>query len=1059
MGADIRQQEAIETTGTNILVSASAGAGKTRVLVERLIKRCLKDHVSLDEVLAVTFTEAAAGEMKNRVAQRLQEELASCTDPQMRTYLEDQLVLLDSAWITTIDSFCLKIIEKYYNVIGLDPAVTSNILDEGTRTALLRSAFEHAMAVYNEQHHEQLLNCLVFSSPRSENYDALFDAVCAVITHADNSPDPAQWLNSARASCTAPKTLKEINPQILHYFFLHILSELDAIRALTEKARSYCEDSDKLKGKEEQFDAVLNRLLLLRDCVEKHDYELFRSRFKDFADTAVLPPDSKNKPYTNTRTAWQNKIKAVGFSLYPKDVLLQDMADLAPIADTIITLAAETRTNFAALKLEQTGMDFADMERFAWEILTRNDNAVAGLFRAKLKEVMVDEFQDTSVLQNQIIDTLSAPGTVFRVGDVKQSIYRFRQAKPSLMRSLMHDENTRRIVLEHNYRSKENIVEFCNLLFRRLMNIEGCEDRYDEQDTVTIGNPKAQKLAEPDPVKFVLIDTERDETGEDGEEKISAKTVKAEWIASMIQQLHSEGHPFGDNAVLVRSHRDKAVLRYVFDACGIPYDIDAREGFFQSDLCRTVLSVLKIMTDPTDEVNLLTAATSPLLGVHDETLAVLKIRHGSVYKGLKAEYPDFFRDLQEMRTLCRRRGITALLDCLCEYNRFYESISDKDRANFDFLFEKAVQLERASCSLSGLISFMEAAQDERSSEAVSRSKDDDVVTVTTIHQSKGLQYPYVYLWSTGANLAADTRDSVMVDDDLYLGLNHMDLRWRTKRKTIQRIAVEHKSSVEDLEEFTRLLYVALTRAETKLFIVDTLDKSVDYENEVTLPVIARRKGMTGLISAAMKDVPDLFSRIITPPCKPEQYAPLPQERSTTLPYFTGTYDDLGGISRPSDTEIRTYLPPLSGSRRENGTAYGTHMHEVIEQLPDRIWTTEDLKDFALSERDAANLLAFSSSELYRHCLEMEIHKEYPFYVADEKEHRRIFGTMDFCAAGTDEVILIDFKTDACDAKELLKRYTAQLKEYRHALELLYPDRQVTAYIWSLHHSQEIRIPN
>ena len=665
---------------------------------------------------------------------------------------------------------------------------------------------------------------------------------------------------------------------------------------------------------------------------------------------------------------------------------------------------------------------------------------------------MVDEFQDTSVLQNEIIKLLAVPGTIFRVGDVKQSIYRFRQAKPSLMRSLMNDPDTLQITLEHNYRSMDTIVNYCNRLFRRLMNTEGCQDSYLERDTVTVGTER-QKATDGVPVRFVLINDQEDAAEEESPQK---KELKAMWIAGeMKRMVEEEGRNWKDFAVLVRSHHDKPVLRNVFDRFGIPYDIDAREGFYNSILCSTIRSMLEWMLDRTNMTAGLAVLTSSFCGLDDADLAHLKTGYRSVLTGVRNVYPEIMEEMDELWNVSCTYGITALLTQIALRHHFYDTLPAKEKANFDYLFETAVILEENQGTVYDLLERMQAGTDEKSSDAVSRGKDEQVVTVTTIHQSKGLQYDTVFLWSTEQAKFSDASSMLMADDDLYLSIDHYDMPWRVKRPAAARIASAHKNNLEDIEEYSRLLYVALTRAEKRLIIVDAVKKEQEYRDEITLPVLAARKGMSGLILSAMKDVPGLFRIEHLEAENVSQPLQRSSEFVSELPHFKGETGYFAPVMTPSQTEF-TSLPDLEMSRRKNSIAFGTRVHEIISALPDRPWTAEDIDPTGLTQEDIMHILAFSDSQLYRKALTMDICKEYPFYI--ENKEIRMHGVIDFYAVNETEVLLVDFKTDHTDMNTLVSRYSAQLSAYRRALQQIYPGHTVKAFIWSLQNDTSAEIP-
>ena len=1049
MQYDREQTEAINTVNTSILVSASAGAGKTGVLVARLVKRCVDDRVPLSAILAVTFTKAAAGEMKKRLARELNERKTTASDPQLISYLNEQLIALDDANITTIDSYCLTIIQKYYNVIGLDPATTQNIISEGTVNELKMQAYREALDHAYKRDKERTIRLLSYFSARSEDEEELHKTLDEINAHANSSLDPDAWYEKARNSYRKAAHFNDLDPSVLEDFFAYYRLRVSQLRENMDLMRRYGENEK--KWDEEGFLAKYNALLSADQQLEEKNYNSFITAFTNFAllKTKAI---TANTDYTDARNKVQgsssltNKILK---DLYPASTLVKDSNSLSDLVEDLVDLARETNDLFQKEKRDNACMDFTDMERYALDILNQNKGTVAGMIRDSLQEIMIDEFQDTSELQNAIIEKIAKKDDVFRVGDVKQSIYRFRQAKPSLMRGLKQDPDNKLITLRHNFRSRDSIVRFTNLLFDKIMDVEGCADTYEDADKVTIG---ADYQKEEHPVPVVFVDVRGPETEEDTQEEETpgTKELKAAWIAQQIIEMkNKEGLKFKDFAVLTRAHQDKKFLRAAFEKTNIAYDIDAREGFYQSVLCQTMIAWCRLLSDPADTISLLAVVTSGFYRLSDEELAKLKIRYQDIRTGIREAHPEIMQEIEELRQLSRSLSMPELLSNLVCRHEYIEHLDSQDKANFDFLFQKTSASHVRN--LSEFLDLLNSSEDEKSSEAMSAGKDDDVVTVTTIHHSKGLQYKVVFLWSTQMNKFSDSASPVLIDDDLTLGLKYIELPYRIERPTIQRLAVSYRAGMDDLEEFTRLLYVALTRAEQRLFIVDHLKKDI-HSAPVTLSVLHERKGITGLILKAMDEGP-LFERREVTPDPSIINTPMPRKGVSVLPHFDLPVETLAEISTPSSTEVRT-LPDLDPAGKSTGTNYGTIMHEWAAKLPDRPWTPKDVEAMPLPQSSKEALLAFSQSALYQEALSGTIHKEYPFYI--EREDFRLNGTMDFISILEDKILLIDFKTDNASLEEIRNRYSDQLNAYRKALKILY-NKPVSAYAYSFHNNDKIEI--
>ena len=1040
MPFDHEQTQAINALGRNILVSASAGAGKTGVLVARLKKRCVDDRVPLSAILAMTFTQAAAAEMKKRLARELNSLYAKAEDEDEKAWLQAQLIALQSAHITTIDSYCLSIIQKYANVLGKDPAITRNILSEGTQRQYKNEAFRKALSAMSALYPEQTLRMIEMFSLRPEDYKSLYDIVERINNAAQAQIDPDAWYEQARNLWKPVSCFDDFDPELLDAFYSSLTLRLESFQTRLADMRLAAADDPKVKP--ETLTAKENAVNNCLNALKEKNY----SRYCTALENLVLVPTSpstKNERYTKIRTRLSDGIKDLLAVRYEKDVFIKDHNDLSPYMMELIDLARMTWQLFMAKKEEETAMDFADMERFAWNILLSSDSFVAKLIADGFEEIMVDEFQDTSYLQNAIIEKISRGNNVFRVGDVKQSIYRFRQARPDLMRGLMKDEDTIRITLRHNYRSKKSIVAFTNLLFGRLMNVEGCRDTYDDNDKVSIGAPHQEEDHDV-PVIFDLF------VGDDPE--YTNKERKAYAIAGRILKMMKEDETlsFRSFCVLVKAHNDKIPLRQAFDLYGIPYEIDAREGFYSSQLCRVFLAMIRFMLDPEDAISLTAVLTSAFYGFADEELALLKIRHGSILKGGTEEHPEIPEEFHELRMISETQGILPLFAEIARRHDFFSRLDDKQQANFDYLFDQVMHSDIAD--LHSLLNMMEAGEDEKSSEASASGSDDDVVTVTTIHQSKGLQYPVVFLWSSSLNAFQDARNAVFVHEHI-VSAKHITFPWLLRHNTIEQMAASFLASNEDLEEYIRLLYVAVTRAEKRLFIVDRV-REEPLVRPINAALLNDRKGFTSLILSALPDC-SLFHREYPEIELPQGAQKRKKTYADSLPKLTVPVRVFPRLETPSENEV-TSLPDLDLSQQNrSGRRYGTEMHAILAELPDIVWSEEDLVKTGLPPWDRQRLMAFGNSALYQSCLKYEIHKEYPFYV--ETDSFRMSGTMDFVAIGDDEIILIDFKTDHAEPEDIIERYSGQLNAYRRALHILYPDRPVKAYAWSLHSNAAILI--
>ena len=438
---------------------------------------------------------------------------------------------------------------------------------------------------------------------------------------------------------------------------------------------------------------------------------------------------------------------------------------------------------------------------------------------------------------------------------------------------------------------------------------------------------------------------------------------------------------------------------------------------------------------------------------------------------------------ETLRDCVHSQGIIALMNMLSVtpvYSSvlekeipYYDSLSNQDQANFDCLMDLCINADIND--LNQLIHEIENGEAEGSSEAVTTGMDDEVVTVTTIHHSKGLQYNIVFLWGTGSSKFNESKEAVLIDDELKLGIRDIDPETRIVLPTVQRTVISEKLNMEDIEEYTRLLYVAVTRAKNQLIIVD-MDDSETECCDPSPDTLKARKGMTGLITSVLAHDQKVNENNLLKVSRfsaenlPEVYADIPaasgKDKPSSLPRLKVKPAILPQIKTPSQLEKSrnagsesSYVLPLFSPESTGGSNYGTLMHKACEDMPDdQEWTRELIRSIAdpsLPDKAVDDLYIFGHSDLYLSCRDMAIHKEYPFYF--ENENSRINGTIDFAAVGENDIIIIDFKTDRKTPEEILEEYSPQLSTYRTAMAHFYPDHKIRVYAWSFHNGTEIEV--
>lgn len=1058
-----QQIKAIETKHKNVLVSASAGAGKTTVLIARLVDLVLKERISIDRILAMTFTEAAANEMKKRLAAELHQLLQDAQDQNERQYILEQLTAIQTAHISTIHSFCLSIIEEFYYTIDLPANAVSNIMDDATAANAKAQAMDEVFAKQYECCDDAFYVLSSMFSSRAESDDALKNAIIALATSANAQSDPDAWLDRCLSMYAPISSIQELPKPILDYFFddLNIQREFyqtACFELFDRYLKHYPDETKKLDLMKKKCEA----LSILNDDLRQKDYTAFREHIIGICH--IVPPanpDKEDKAYDRLRKKVLSLEDSLLDRLYDESTLLRDIKDLYQPIKKLIELCRDYRTSFQRIKWELGCIDFDDMEHFALSILQVNDGEVAKHYQALFDEIMVDEFQDSNDVQNELVRLICRENNVFRVGDIKQSIYGFRHARPQLMRGLIDQAGPldEVIYLSNNYRSKKMIVDFNNELFKELMNLEGFQCSYAKEDDVETGVPAQNENNKP--IIFHALDGEsiKIEAGMFA----SNNEIKASYIASQIVSIkETQSLKWKDFVVLVRSNARKQDLKQVFDAWNIPYFINVRSGFYASSAIQIVLSALHSLVDPYQEISLIATLTSPLFCMSMDEISELKLVKGEegYYAYMKRMEHPIILQFDELKSTIYRNSICDTLNHLFAINEFYDQhTTTQERTNLDLFFENAAAFEQQEGK--GLLAFLQSidsAKDMESAEAIPIGSEDDVVRVMSIHQSKGLQFPVVFLWSNVKQVAIEFKDLMICDRDLGIAMKHMELENHTIRTTIHRLAMEHKKDQEELEEEMRILYVATTRAQSQMHIVDCIKSLEDYDTPLTTSTVYQRGGYTSWVlhSRLAHETTPLFQIKPVTHLWQEEIQEKEDITKHILPIYQGN-DTVWEIATPSALKHKAQLPSLSFTSKE-AMRHGTQLHEWIERLPLRPWTMEELEALPnCTTNDIQALMKLSDNPLYRKaCSYPEVYHELPFMI---KEASGILhGYLDFAAISKDHIIIIDFKTDAITKEaQLISLYQDQLLAYEKAMRIMYPTHQISTYIYSLTLHKEISV--
>ena len=858
------QEQVITLRNRNILVSAAAGSGKTAVLVERIIQRILdKEHpVDIDRMLIVTFTAAAASEMRERIGAAIEAALEK--DPE-NTHLQKQTTLLHHAQITTIHSFCLNLIRNYFHRIDLEP--NFRIAEEGELNLLREDVIAEVLNQNYEEKTEEFLQFVeCFATGKKD--DALRELIFKLYHLSMSAPWPKEWLHGL----TKAYQFKDMEE----------LEHKDWMQALVTYLRQICMDLTGLAEQNLKLASDDDGPLYLKETAERDQlriehlkdaagYHQMAEVLEHFAFDR-LPVNRKYegsieklecfKEQRDTIKSTVKKLKE-DFFFDTEEEILNRLAQMAPVVTELVRLTEEFTDAFDAKKREKNILDFSDLEHFALKILLNEDTKepTEAAFECKklYEEVMIDEYQDSNLVQESLLSAVSKEDigeyNRFMVGDVKQSIYRFRLARPELFMEkydayTSEGSNCQKIELHKNFRSRKEVLDITNHMFEKLMKRDLGNVEYDDAAALYLGAEYPQSDAmKPE----ILVADSKEELLEEAE-LTDPVALEAELVADRIKRLMREQQVtdkktgmlrdirYSDIVILLRSFGKYAdTFMEVFEQKGIPAHATSRTGYFQTLEIQTILSLLKILDNPRQDIPLAAVLRSPIGGFSDEELARLKAAggersfHASVLEADQTQLEEtlyqklerFLQKLSGYRSLVTELPIHELLYYILEDSGYAGYVSampggERRKANVEMLLEKAVAYEKTSYrGLFHFIRYMDRLQkyevDYGEADVVNESA--DAIKLMTIHKSKGLEFPVVFVSATAKNFnKTDVRSRLVIHPDLGAGVDFIDPKQRVYGATLYKKAVAKQMELENLGEELRVLYVALTRAKEKLII-------------------------------------------------------------------------------------------------------------------------------------------------------------------------------------------------------------------------------------------------
>lgn len=866
------QLQAIQEKNSNILVAAAAGSGKTAVLVERIIHKIIDEQMDIDKILVVTFTNAAASEMRERILEAIYKKLEE--NPE-NVHLQRQIILLNKASICTIHSFCLDVIHNHFYEIDLPSnfkiADTAEI--DLLKQEVLDDLFEQKYTENDKNFIELLEN---YTNYRGD--EALQELVLKIYKFIQSSPFPIKWLQEKLELLKIKD--KDISQTIWGKLIIQTVDDdiQESIMQLevTKSKMALYPEMTKF------YQTISEDIINLQDLQKYNSWDELYIKLLNFnfskwpVDKKVINDLKEDSKAIRDKVKKHIKEKTAKLLSCSQEQAVKDLKIITPILEKLSNLVTEFTKNFAEKKKEKNCIDFNDIEHFALKILldeNNNPTEVAKKYKEKFEEIAIDEYQDSNLVQEAILTSISKGNNIFMVGDVKQSIYKFRQARPELFLQKYDEyknkeekaqEDNLKIQLFHNFRSRQNILNITNLVFESIMSKELGDINYNENEYLNYG----ANYPEPEEVKnyagiaeLDIIDLKEDESitafeGEEDEEeqeRVEDDVLEAKFVANKIQELLNSNYMVFDKKQGYRKIRPKDIvilLRATSNLSPIyekelsdlelPVFSDTSGTYLDTVEIQTILSVLKIIDNPLQDIPLVVVLRSSICNFTDNDLITIRLtdRNCNFYEALiktrlicdgdlKNKIESFLEKLEKWKSISQYMPLDEFIWQIYLDTGYYQYVGllpngAMRQANLKTLFEKAKQYEKASFKgLFNFIQFIDKLKKQNGDLASAKliGENEDVIRIMSIHKSKGLEFPVVFLCNSHKKFnMQDLNDNILLHQDIGFGPTIMDTTRKIKYSSIAKDAIKLKMKQETLSEEQRILYVALTRAKEKLYI-------------------------------------------------------------------------------------------------------------------------------------------------------------------------------------------------------------------------------------------------
>jgi len=1091
------QEKAIRIRNCNTLVSAAAGSGKTAVLVQRVIDMITDktNPVYINRLLIATFTNAAASEMKERIYDALRKKINENPED---SFLKEQLVLLGQAQISTIHAFCMNLIRENYHLLGIRHDF--DIADEVKLSTLKNNALDFVMEEYYASGDEDFyLTVDAFGGKKTD--DNILEIILSIYRFAESLPDPEGWLKS----CYENLKNKDIISKYKNVVHKSIKQLLHGIKKEYEKALE-CIETD--SGLNSYYDIYANEC----NFFEELSSDINGTNITSFSFER-LPRKGKDADPVNAEyvkgvrdNAKKQFAKVYDLCLYTDDEILYEINQMLPFVRTVSDLAIRFRKRYAELKREENILDFNDLEHFAIKLLEENAD-LRNHMKDFYAEILVDEYQDTNGVQAYLFDMLSNGRNLFMVGDVKQSIYGFRNSNPRYFvekyNSFSFDHTTDgiKINLAKNFRSSNAVINVVNDYFVKLMIDDLGGVTYSSDHALVYGNDNIKDVDFP--VERYVINTKSDSLEDIDVDKVQAEAIfTANKIFELVEVKKPEIYDkstnsyrkleYKDIVILMRKTKNIAsVYAEVLGHRGIPVYTEESGGYFNCVEIATVISFLKIIENPLQDIPLLAVVRSPVFGFDDNFIAELRAenKYARFYDLLKksdnTKSVDFIQKLEDLRQFSKHNNVGAVVRKIVFDTGYYQFVGGLPNGevrmmNLNLLCERATGFsQKGFKGVSDFISYVKTMIESENEYSLPKliSENENVVNIMSVHKSKGLEYPVVFLCESGLQFnKMDLSKPIVFDENMGIAMDIVDVKRRLKYTPYAKRAICEKKIDELIAEEIRLLYVALTRAKYKLVIVgskavtDFVSETLDGDSYN----IKLKKSYLDMLLADIRGIPDARILDVSEVLRLDEEYVTEKEKSVMTADYSEFYDEISerlefkykydyskfvpskkSISEviSVDDEIRLASLDVNGDNISSAQR-GTLIHFVLQNIMlDNVGSADAILsqiDYMIENGifdkeykeviDVEALYSFFSSNIGKRMLaSKQIYREFKFCVdlpASELGYEAtdetvlMQGVIDCCFVEDDEFVIIDYKTGS-----LKDKYKKQLELYRRCLEI------------------------